>query len=70
METIKQMGKEVKDPSNVNRALGRDDYQIITTEELLPDLAKAKILSVLKPKADIGTCYWIQKAAVAPYSGH
>lgn len=39
-------------------------------EEILPDLAKAKMFQYSMPKMDIGKGYWIRNAAISPHSGH
>lgn len=59
------------DPSNLNKALKRAHCQMPTVEEILPDLAKAKIFSELDAKDG----YWqvvssVRKPATSPHFGH
>ncbi|KAF7652237.1 hypothetical protein LDENG_00099600 [Lucifuga dentata] len=52
MVTIEKPGKlrTCIDPSALNKALQQSHYQITTIEEILPDIVKAKVFSVLDAK--------------------
>ena len=51
------------DPQDLNKALKRPKYQMPTLEEILPRLAKAKVLSTLMQKTDSTRLVLMTKAA-------
>ncbi|KAF7647501.1 hypothetical protein LDENG_00171580 [Lucifuga dentata] len=50
MVVMEKPGMHCIDPSALNKALQRSHYQMPTIEEILPDIAKAKVFSVLDAK--------------------
>ena len=48
------------DPRHLNRSLKREHYQLPVLDDILPDLAKAKVFSKLILTMDIGTALWMK----------
>ena len=71
MLTVKKTGKLriYIDPRDLNKAIKRSHYILPTLEDILPNLAKAKVLSVLDAKEGFGISNWKNLAVFSLHSG-